>query len=316
MTTVLVTGAGGSIGSDLSRRISADRLVLVDRAESALYDVGLEVPSAELALVDLTDRARTRRLMERVRPDVVYHVAAYKHVPLMEAHPSEAVMVNVGGTLSVLDAAEAAEVPRLVLVSTDKAVEPMSVMGATKRIAEWLVAGRARAIGRAYVSVRFGNVIGTAGSVIPLFRWQLARGLPLTVTDPDATRYFLPLGSASELVLTAARLGSARGETFLPDMGQPVRIRDLARQVAIEEGQPNAPIVYVGLRPGERLHERLVHDYEVPTPTEVEGVSVILSVGAPPDLDTAGLLDLADGEHDEQLRERLSGLVREVSLAA
>lgn len=318
MTTVLVTGAGGSIGSDLSQRIEADRLVLVDRAESALYDVGLEVPRAELALCDITDRARTRRLLERVRPEIVYHAGAYKHVPLMESHPSEAVQVNIGGTLSVLDAAEAAGVPRLVLVSTDKAVDPSSVMGATKRIAEWLTADRARTTGNAYVSVRFSNVIGTAGSVIPLFRWQLARGMPMTVTHPEATRYFLSLADASALVLTAGALGSAVGETFLPNIGEAVRIEDLARSIAVEEGQPDAPIEYIGLRPGERLHERLVHDYETPIPTSVSGVSVILSVGAPHDLDVvvADLVSLADGDHDDQLRDMLFSLVREVQLAA
>lgn len=313
MTTVLVTGAGGSIGSALSQRIEADRLVLVDRAESALYDVGLEVPTAELALCDITDRERTARLMERVRPDIVYHAAAYKHVPLMEAHPSEAVRVNIGGTLSVLDAAEAAGVPRLVLVSTDKAVDPSSVMGATKRVAEWLVAERARSTGRAYVSVRFSNVIGTAGSVILLFRWQIAHGKPLTVTHPDMTRYFMSIGDAIALILTAGDLGTGRGDIFLRLIDEPVRIDDLARQIASEAGVE--PIIeYIGLRPGERLHERLFHDYEEPQPTFDLLTSVVRAVGAPAHLEEAAarLLSL----DDELVRDELFGLLEPVAAAA
>jgi len=309
MTTVLVTGAGGSIGSALSQRITADRLVLVDRAESPLYDVGLEVPSAELTLCDITDRERTRRLFERVKPDIVYHAAAYKHVPLMEAHPSEAVRVNIGGTLSVLDAAEAAGVPRLVLVSTDKAVDPASVMGATKRVAEWLVAARAKATGRAYVSVRFSNVIGTAGSVILLFRYQLAHGQPLTVTHPEMTRYFMSLDQATSLILEAGELATGRGDIFVRLIDEPVRIDDLARQIARQEGVE--PVIeYIGLRPGERLHERLFHDYEDPQPTTSERVSVVRAVGAPDGLEEAAVRLLTTA--DELIRDELFGLLTPV----
>lgn len=308
----LITGAGGSIGSELARQV-AGPLVLVDRAESALYDAGLEAKATDLRLVDVANRVLVRRLVERTQPDVIFHAAAYKHVPFMETHPSEAVNVNIGGTLSILDAAETTGVPRLVLVSTDKAVYPTSVMGATKRVAEWLVAERARQTGHAYVSVRFGNVAESSGSVIPLFRYQLAHGLPLTITDPECTRYFMSITEAVSLIIEASTIGSALGDIFVLDMGEPRRIIDVARAVCSEAGfDPDAiPVVYIGLRPGERLHERLYHDHEVVAPTSCDRVSVVSGTNAPADLAERVnlLLSYADGEHDESLRELLFDLV-------
>ncbi len=231
---VLVTGAGGSIGSELARQVHAigpRRLILVDRAESALYLVERELqtrqgsqPSGtelDVDLADVTDAELMERLIGRERPDVVFHAAAFKHVPLMERYPSLAVRVNAGGTMAVLDAAEKAGVERFVLVSTDKAVRPSSVMGATKRVAEMLVAGAAARTGRPYVSVRFGNVLGSSGSVLPVFQSQLEKGEPLTITHRDATRYFMTIPEAAWLILDAAALGRPGGDLFVLDMGSP-----------------------------------------------------------------------------------------------
>ena len=194
---------------------------------------------------------------------MIFHAAAYKHVPMMEEHPSDAVHVNVGGTLVLLDAAEAAGVERFVLVSTDKAVRPSSVMGASKRVAEMLVADAARRTGRPYVSVRFGNVLGSTGSVVPIFQEQLENGEPLTITHPEMTRFFMTIPEAAWLILDAAALGRD-GDLFVLDMGEPVRIMDLARDLVRLAGRDpdSQPIEIVGLRPGEKLHEQLFYDAE------------------------------------------------------
>ena len=194
---------------------------------------------------------------------MIFHAAAYKHVPMMEEHPSDAVYVNIGGTMALLDAAEAAGVERFVFVSTDKAVRPSSVMGASKRIAEMLVADAARRTGRPYVSVRFGNVLGSNGSVVPIFQEQLENGEPLTITHPEMTRYFMTIPEAAWLILDAAALGP-NGDLFVLDMGEPVRILDLARDLVRLAGRDpdSQPIEIVGLRPGEKLHEELFYDME------------------------------------------------------
>ena len=217
--TVVITGAGGSIGSELARQVHSlrpARLVLIDRAESPLYTIQRELEirdlhgrgsgTIEAHLVNVVSRTLMARLIARTAPDVILHAAAYKHVPMMEVHPSEGVQVNIAGTLSLLDAALAADVPHFVFVSTDKAVEPSSVMGATKRIAEWLVADAARRSGRPTSSVRFGNVLGSAGSVVPIFLSQLERGEALTVTHAAMTRYFMTIPEACWLILDAAAL--------------------------------------------------------------------------------------------------------------
>ena len=199
---------------------------------------------------------------------MIFHAAAYKHVPMMEEHPSDAAQVNMGGTLVLLDAAAAAGVDRFVFVSTDKAVRPSSVMGASKRIAEMLVADAARRTGRPYVSVRFGNVLGSTGSVVPIFQEQLENGEPLTITHPDMTRYFMTIPEAAWLILHAAALGH-NGDLFVLDMGEPVRVLDLARDLIRLAGRDpdSQPIEKVGLRPGEKLHEELFYDVEQVEPT-------------------------------------------------
>ena len=277
--TVLVTGAGGSIGSELARQVLAvgpKRLVLLDRAESALFEIHRQLheshPDQPVEIVarlgNVASRNAIARLIAAEKPDVILHAAAYKHVPMMEEHPSDAVHVNIGGTAALLDAATEAGVERFVLVSTDKAVRPSSVMGASKRVAEMLVADAARRTGRAYVSVRFGNVLGSNGSVVPIFRDQLERGLPLTITHPEMTRYFMTIPEASWLILDAAAIGQP-GDLFVLDMGEPIKVLDLARDVVRLAGRDpdTQPIEYIGLRPGEKLHEELFYDAEQVVPT-------------------------------------------------
>jgi FlaA1/EpsC-like NDP-sugar epimerase len=248
------------------------------------------------------------RLINDERPDVIFHAAAYKHVPMMEDHPSDAVHVNVGGTLSVLDAAEAAGVERFVLVSTDKAVRPSSVMGASKRIAEALVAEAAARTGRAYLSVRFGNVLGSTGSVLPIFQDQLEKSEPITITHPDMTRYFMTISEASWLILDAAALATS-GDLFVLDMGEPIRIVDLAHDLVRLAGRdPEAqPIDIVGLRQGEKLHEELFYATEQVQPTSVPKVLRAVPHVAPDGLreDVRGIMGLASGARDEELRTAL-----------
>ena len=265
---VLVTGAGGSIGSELARqvaRFAPAALTLVDHAENGLYYIHRElVSSAPLfplrAVVgDVCDAAGLEVLMGRERPEVVLHAAAHKHVPLLEDAPREAVLNNVVGTRLLVDAADRHGVQHFVLISTDKAVNPSSVMGASKRVCERLVQAASRRGRGRFCAVRFGNVLGSDGSVVPLFQRQLERGGPLTVTDPEATRYFMTIPEAVRLVLQAGAMGQG-GEVFLLDMGEPVKIVDLARQLirlaGLREGE-DVDIVFTGLRAGEKLHEEL-----------------------------------------------------------
>lgn len=319
--TVLVTGAGGSIGSELARQVYAlrpRRLILVDRAESALYLVEVELATrrshdtrlgdVRAHLANVASRSTMRRLIFDERPDVIFHAAAYKHVPMLETHPSDAVHVNIGGTLSLLDAAEAAGVGRFVLVSTDKAVRPTSVMGASKRVAEMLVADSAQRTGRPYVSVRFGNVLGSNGSVVPIFQEQLEKSEPLTITHPDVSRYFMTIAEASWLIVDAAAIG-ASGDLFVLDMGEPIRIIDLARDLVRLAGRdPDTQrIDIVGLRQGEKLHEDLFYDSERVEPTSVPKVLRATTRPAAPPLrdDVLAFLDMATGEREEELRMAL-----------
>jgi FlaA1/EpsC-like NDP-sugar epimerase len=318
---VMVTGAGGSIGSELARQIHAlqpRELVLVDRAESPLYMVERELElrarerlgggNLSIHLANVASRETMRRLIARTKPSVIFHAAACKHVPMMELHPSESVQVNVGGTLSVLDAAVEAGVARFVLVSTDKAVEPTSVMGATKRIAESLIAEAARATGRPYVSVRFGNVLGSAGSVLPIFQQQLERGEPLTVTHADMTRFFMTIQEAGWLILDAAAIG-VPGDLFVLDMGEPVRILDMARDLIRLSGRSidDVPIQFTGLRPGEKLKEKLFYETETVVPTEVEKILRVLDPIMPDKARERAqrLIALAFGDRDAELRAEL-----------
>jgi len=323
--TVLITGGGGSIGSELARQVFAlgpRRLILVDRAESPLYLIQRDLEtqrshqqgSGELRvhLANVASRASMERMVAAEAPNVIFHAAAYKHVPMMEDHPSDATHVNIGGTMVMLDAAAAAGVERFVFVSTDKAVRPSSVMGASKRIAEMLVADAARRTGRPYVSVRFGNVLGSTGSVVPIFQDQLENGEPLTITHPDMTRFFMTIPEASWLILDAAALGRD-GDLFVLDMGEPIRIMDLARDLVRLAGRDpdSQPIETVGLRPGEKLHEELFYDAEEVEPTS--SAKVLRAIAPPASLDVREharrLLAMASGADESALRLALLGYV-------
>jgi FlaA1/EpsC-like NDP-sugar epimerase len=283
---VLVTGAGGSIGSELCRQISQfapAELIMLDRDESALHAVQLSIEgralldSPHLVLLDIRDRERLREVFCARRPHVVFHAAALKHLPLLEAHPVEGLKTNVWGSLAVLEAAEASGVDCFVNVSTDKAADPCSMLGYSKRVAEGLTAAvDERAVGR-YLSVRFGNVLGSRGSVLNAFQKQLAMGGPLTVTHPDVTRFFMTVEEAVQLVLQAGAIGEG-GQVLVLDMGEPVKIADVAEQLA-QTVKPPCPIEFVGLRRGEKLHEQLFADAEHPEPTQHH---LIRSVPVPP----------------------------------
>ncbi len=314
---VLVTGAGGTIGSELARQVAAlgpSSLTLLDNGEYALWQIDQELNEAhpdvprEPVIADIRDEPRIRAVFDRVRPELVFHAAALKHVPMVEANPIEGLLTNAVGTRHVAEAARAAGVSAMVFISTDKAVNPSSVMGASKRLAEMYcqaldVAAR-RGVGMRCVTVRFGNVLGSTGSVVPLFRHQLGRGGPLTVTHPDMQRYFMTVREAVGLVLQASVVGmadaalptGAQGGIFVFDMGEPVRIVDLARQMirlaglhpAEATSEPGAPglgppaldtprlgtieIRFTGLRPGEKLFEELFHGSEPPVPTGHPGL--------------------------------------------
>ncbi|MHB1533770.1 MAG: polysaccharide biosynthesis protein [Acidimicrobiales bacterium] len=259
---VLVTGAGGSIGSELCRQISRfspASLVMLDRDESALHAVQLSIEgralldSPSLVLVDIRDRSALDAVFARHHPQVVFHAAALKHLTLLERHPAEAVKTNVWGTVNVLDIAAAYGVERLVNISSDKAADPISVLGYSKRVAERLTAGMGAA--DPFLSVRFGNVLNSRGSVLETFRAQVAAGGPITVTDPEAARYFMTIPEAVELVIQAGAIGRA-GEALVLHMGNPVRIEDVARRMAEDSPRPIS-IVYTGLRPGEKCREVL-----------------------------------------------------------
>jgi FlaA1/EpsC-like NDP-sugar epimerase len=270
---VMVTGAGGSIGSELCRQVcrySPARLVLVERFENALFEIHRELvatyPEATIdpQVGDVTDARRMEQVFRDARPAIVFHAAAHKHVPMMECNPGEAVKNNIGGTRLVADLADRAGVERFVLVSTDKAVNPTSVMGATKRVAEIYTQALAQRSQTRFVTVRFGNVLGSNGSVIPIFKQQIAAGGPVTVTHPDMQRYFMTIPEASQLVLQAGAMGSG-GEIFILDMGEPVKIVDLARDLITLSGfRPGVDIeiTFNGVRPGEKLFEQLATDAE------------------------------------------------------
>ena len=277
--TVLVTGAGGSIGAELCRQIArfgAGRLVCVDISEFNVYQLEQELREAHPQMrgiyytANVREVDRLQAIFERHRPAVVFHAAAYKHVPLMEQlNEIEALRTNVLGTLNVARVAAAHGVDRFVMISTDKAVNPTNVMGASKRLAELTVQGVAAAHrGTQYVSVRFGNVLGSSGSVVPLFSAQIARGGPVTVTHPEIVRYFMTIPEAAQLVLQAGLMGQS-GQIFVLDMGEPVRIVELARMLIRLSGrtEQEVPISFTGLRPGEKLFEELLADDESTLPT-------------------------------------------------
>jgi FlaA1/EpsC-like NDP-sugar epimerase len=280
MKTILVTGAAGSIGSEIVRqltRFNVKKLILVDQAETPMFHLENELRTlysrcqVEMILADVTQQAKMENIFSDFRPEVVFHAAAYKHVPQMEENPHEAIRVNVGGTKLLTRLALKYGVKKFVMISTDKAVNPTNVMGASKRICEMIVQARARntEVGCQFIVTRFGNVLGSNGSVIPIFTKQIQNGGPVTVTHPEMSRYFMTIPEACQLVLEAGFMGKG-GEIFVFDMGKPVKITDLANQMIRLSGfvpGKDIEIIYTGLRPGEKLYEELLTDKELSKPT-------------------------------------------------
>ncbi|CAM4189635.1 polysaccharide biosynthesis protein [Cytophagaceae bacterium 50C-KIRBA] len=279
--TILVTGAAGSIGSEIVRQLVAylpASIILVDQAESGLFDLEFEISSSipintklSVYVADVTDQKRMARIISAHKPNFIFHAAAYKHVPLMESNPYEAVRINVLGTKILSELAAEFQVERFVMVSTDKAVNPTNVMGATKRLAEMYTQSmnNLEGVSTKFIATRFGNVLGSSGSVIPLFKKQIERGGPVTVTHPDITRYFMTIPEACELVLEAATMGNG-GEVFVFDMGDSVKIIDLAKKMITLSGlrvDRDIEIKFTGLRPGEKLYEELLNNNENTLPT-------------------------------------------------
>ncbi|MFO0916756.1 MAG: nucleoside-diphosphate sugar epimerase/dehydratase [Planctomycetaceae bacterium] len=321
--TVLVTGAGGSIGSEICRQVlkfEPKVLVLVGKGENRIFFIERELQGLRTTtrlvpkIADITDQRRMRRIFQEYRPEIVFHAAAHKHVPLMEANIGEAIKNNVCGTKCIADLAHEFQVNSFVLISSDKAVNPANVMGATKNLAERYVMALAEESKTRFIATRFGNVLGSAGSVVPLFQEQIRRGGPITITDHRMTRYFMTIPEASQLVLQAAALGRGR-QIFVLDMGEPVRIVDLALDMIRLSGLPEdaIEIVCTGIRPGEKLYEELYFDDEETAPTSHKKLRVAYHRGE--DLTeiqavVQELLQLADGQEDLLLR-RLHEIVPE-----
>ncbi|MBB6030473.1 polysaccharide biosynthesis protein [Oceanithermus desulfurans] len=321
---VLVTGAGGSIGSEIVRQVARfrpRRILLLGRGENSLYQIERELERTwpeldwRTIVADVRDREKMRHVFTAYAPEVVFHAAAHKHVPMMEANPDEAVFNNVGGTKNVVGLALEHGVVRFVNISTDKAVNPTSVMGASKRVAEYLVqwaAQRAKP-GQAFVSVRFGNVLGSRGSVIPLFKEQIASGGPVTVTHPEMTRYFMTIPEAAQLVLQAGGLGN-NGSVYVLDMGEPVKIVDLAKDLIRLSGfQPDEDIsiVFTGMRPGEKLFEELLTAEEGTEATKHEKIFVARTHGMPEEALSHLVKALFDAAVARDV-ERIQGAFREL----
>lgn len=306
---VLVTGCGGTIGGELSRQLAEfgpSHLCLLDASEYALYSIDLEIkekyPNLDRSSViaNVRDKGRVSRIFTEESPELVFHAAALKHVPIVEAHPSEGVLTNINGTRNIADCCCASGVSAMVLISTDKAVNPTNVMGASKRIAETYCQALdlMESTKTRFVTVRFGNVLGSTGSVVPLFQRQLANGGPLTVTHPDMKRYFMTVREAVELVLEATVLGEkqdrAAGRVYVLDMGKPVKIINLARQMILLTGlkpDKDIKIKFTGPRPGEKLFEEILHDSEPPETTEYAGIML----AAPRTIDLETLTTQIDG---------------------
>ncbi len=322
---ILVSGAGGSIGSELCRQISKyspELLILVDHSEYNLYRIYEELLKAYprqriiRRLIDVTDRVAVEYLLRTNRPSTIFHAAAYKHVPMLEDQARPALKNNVLGTRILAEAADKYQVEEFVLVSTDKAVNPTNVMGATKRVSELICQNINERSKTRYVTVRFGNVLDSAGSVVPLFREQIRAGGPVTVTDPEITRFFMTIPEASQLIMQAAVLGKG-GEIFVLDMGKPVRIADLARQMIMLSGKvpdKDIAIVYTSLRPGEKMHEELFHEKEQEKQTAHPKIKLANSRLVDWDWlqELLGRIERAVAQHDEQaLQAVLSSLVPE-----
>ena len=325
---VLVTGAGGSIGSELCRQIcrfNPDTLILFDQAESSLYGIDLELRNnfSQINIVsvlgDIRNRNRLVNTFDIHRPNNVFHAAAYKHVPMLEAHPREAVLNNIAGTKNVIDMAERFKVERFVLVSTDKAVRPANVMGATKRIAELMVQEHncRNRTGPRFITVRFGNVVGSVGSVVPLFKKQIKHGGPVTITHPDVTRYFMTIPEASQLILQAGVMGKG-GEIFILKMGKPIKIADMANDLIRFSGlepDKDIKIEYIGLRPGEKLYEELITKGEDIVPTEHGKIMVLngqtcFQEKLNSKIDR--LIEIAQARNEDQNGEEIKRMLRQI----
>ncbi|MBU4100125.1 MAG: polysaccharide biosynthesis protein [Proteobacteria bacterium] len=306
---VLITGAGGSIGSELCRQICTYRpslLVLFDAGESNLYSIQMELKHVvtyikyRAVLGRIQDKALVDEVFRKYKPDVVFHAAAYKHVPLVERNPWEAVYSNIVGTNTLVKAAIAHKVDRFVLVSTDKAVRPTNVMGASKRITEKIVQSYSSGSTK-FMAVRFGNVIGSSGSVIPLYRHQIEKGGPVTVTHPEITRFFMTIEESAQLILQAFTMGEG-GEIFILEMGTPVKIVDMARDLIRLSGKEpdiDIEIKFIGLRPGEKLYEELITEGEGIVKTEHEKILVLRDERLGGDIEYYSKLDRLD----EQIKE-------------
>ena len=331
---VVITGAGGSIGAELVRQIAAlapQSVCLIENNEFALYTIDREIAEdfptlkRHAVITDVRDRTRIDQVFTDHKPELVFHAAALKHVPLVEDNPAEGARTNVAGTMNVADACQQCGVLAMVLISTDKAINPTSVMGATKRAAEMYCQSLDLQSGDGcrYVTVRFGNVLGSTGSVVPLFQRQLAKGGPLTVTHPDMTRYFMTIREAVELVLQASATGITEkpkdGRIFVLDMGEPVKIVDLARQMirlAGMEPDKDIKITFTGIRPGEKMFEEIFHGGEPTVKTEHQGL--LLATPRVVAHDTlvkaiAPLLDAAIAGDNAGVRQKLHSIIPEFS---
>jgi FlaA1/EpsC-like NDP-sugar epimerase len=329
---ILVTGAGGSIGSEMCRQLckfKPELLLLVEQAENPLFYIEKELHrqypqvSLETIICDITDKLRVEEIFEQHKPQVVIHAAAHKHVPLMELNPSEAIKNNVGGTKTVADAVDRFGVTNFVMISTDKAVNPTSVMGSSKRIAEIYIQDLSRTSNTHFVTVRFGNVLDSEGSVVPIFKKQIAEGGPVTVTHPDMKRYFMTIPEASQLVLQAATMGKG-GEIFVLDMGEPVKIVDLARELITLSGfRPgeDIEIVFTGPRLGEKLFEELRIEGEDMQRTRHPKISIWKNIPMERDNLRAGIDELMNiaknqnpqdaSRHNNEIIQKIKELVPE-----
>jgi FlaA1/EpsC-like NDP-sugar epimerase len=318
---VLITGAGGSIGSELSRQlrnVGPGQLILLDNDETSLYEMELEMAGrdatcpVEVVVADIRDAERLEAVFTCYQPHVIFHSAALKHVPMMEAHPSEAVKNNIMGTQNVARCAIKHNVERFILISTDKAVQPVSIMGATKRTAELLIKSCNGQNGTLFSAVRFGNVLGSRGSVVPVFKKQIEEGGPVLVTHSEIERYFMTIEEAAQLVIQAGAFTEG-GDVFILDMGEPVRIIDLANQMVRLLGNgKNIDIRVTGLRPGEKLHEKLVFQVEEMLPTPHAKINkVVHDYELPQDFDeqVGVLMEAAARDDGDDIRGLLTGLL-------
>ncbi|MDX1699472.1 MAG: nucleoside-diphosphate sugar epimerase/dehydratase [Melioribacteraceae bacterium] len=321
---ILITGAGGSIGSEICRQVARfepKEIILLGHGENSIYKIDLEMRSANSSttkvipiIADIQDRNRIFEIMEKYKPDVVYHAAAHKHVPLMELNPREAVKNNIYGTFNVAEAAKEHGVSCFVMISTDKAVNPPNIMGATKRFAEMIIQNLAVNSKTKFAAVRFGNVLGSNGSVVPLFISQIAKGGPVTVTDPEMTRYFMTIPEASRLVIQAGTL-AAEGEIFVLDMGEPVKIVNLAKNLIRLSGyeEDEIGIEFSGIRPGEKLFEELLNEDEIQSdhvfPKIYIGKSTPIN-----NIEMNNLLDKMLGLNNEELKDMLIRIANKQSI--